>query len=83
MPVVPLTQMRDLLLPGLYQVTSRYIVSGYNQFGERVTEEIFLPTKPHIWVPKLTLPAAIAVGVAAAAIKNPIITRRFWAGWNL
>jgi hypothetical protein len=37
---------------------------------------------PHIWVPKLTLPQAVAVGAAAAIIKNPVITRRFWAGWT-
>lgn len=37
---------------------------------------------PHIWVPKLTVPQALVVGAAAAIIKNPVITRRFWAGWR-
>lgn len=36
---------------------------------------------PHIWVPKLLLPQAVVVGAAAAIIKNPIVTRRFWQGW--
>jgi hypothetical protein len=41
------------------------------------------PAAPHIWVPKLTLPQAALVGAAAAVINNPVVTRRFWAGWKL
>lgn len=36
---------------------------------------------PHIWVPKLTIPEAVAMGAATAIIRNPVVTRRFWAGW--
>ena len=46
-----------------------------------VTNELVVP-KPHIWVPKLSLADGLALGAAAAIIKNPIVTRRFWAGWG-
>ena len=69
--------IRDLLLPGLMQVAG-----SYSRMPAMWTE-VFEPAiaAPHIWVPKLSVPAALAVGAAAAIIKNPEVTRRFWAGW--
>jgi hypothetical protein len=32
---------------------------------------------PHIWIP-----AAVALGVGAVIIANPVVTRRFWQGWT-
>ena len=72
--IVPLSEMRTLLLPGLYDVAGSYSMM-------RQWEPLFIPETPHIWVPKLSLPAALAVGAAAAVIKNPEVTRRFWSGW--
>lgn len=73
---VELSHLRSVLFPGLLEIaSSRSALAGYT--------EAFAPSvaAPHIWVPKLSLPQAIAVGAAAAIIKNPVITRRFWAGW--
>lgn len=74
--------IRELLLPGLITVTERYSFAYCDYRSVFGTPELLMP-KPHIWVPKLTLPEAVAVGAAAAIIKNPEITRRFWAGWRL
>lgn len=70
-----------MLLPGLVQVTERYAVSYCDWRGVFGIYETTLAA-PHIWVPKLTLPQAVAAGAATAIITNPIITRRFWAGWS-
>lgn len=74
---VELSAIRDLLLPGL-----RGIVGSYSSLPAMWTEA-FEPAiaAPHIWVPKLSIPQAVALGAAAAIIKNPEVTRRFWAGW--
>lgn len=39
--------------------------------------------KPHLWIPKLELspPVLVAGAAAAAIVKNPEVTRRFWRGW--
>ena len=75
---VELAELRALLLPGLrsqiMQMRAAYPYTKWN--------DIFIPATPHIWVPKLNLPTALAVGAAAAVIKNPEITRRFWRGWT-
>lgn len=67
---VSLSLIRDELLPGLQEIQMRRM------------RPLYVPATPHIWVPKLTLPQAVAVGAGAALIKNPIITRRFWQGWR-
>ena len=77
MAVVSACQIRDLLLPGL-----REMYSDYSLIQVQWDTRLFRPSAPHIWIPKLSLPAAIAVGAAATIIKNPILTRRFWQGWT-
>lgn len=74
---ISLAEIRDLLLPGLLQIASGSSATMW----EVVIEFEPAVSAPHIWVPKLTLPQAVVVGVAAAVVKNPIVTRRFWAGW--
>jgi hypothetical protein len=83
---VELRLLREELLPGLeniiVQATERYAISYVDWravYGS--SPSLFVPAKPHIWVPKLTLPEAALVGAAAAIIKNPEVTRRFWQGW--
>ena len=71
--------IRDLLLPGLYEVTGSY--AGMPRYWEAMFTPQFVPATPHIWVPKLSLPMAVAAGAAAVIIKNPEVTRRFWKGW--
>lgn len=78
---IELSQIRELLLPGLFQVTERYAFQFTDWRGVFGTYETTIAA-PHIWVPKLTLPQAVAAGAAAAIITNPVITRRFWAGWT-
>lgn len=78
---VPLSTIRDLLLPGLITVSERYTWTSTDWRGIFGTFETTMAA-PHIWVPKLMLPVAVAAGVAAAIIKNPEVTRRFWAGWT-
>ena len=80
MPIA-IENIRDHLMPGLYQV-------GYGGWQdvprqwESLFSGVFVPSKPHIWVPKMPLSVAVAAGMAAAVIENPIITRRFWSGWG-
>ncbi len=71
---VSICDIRSILLPGLYDISGSYGMM-------RQWETIFAPKTPHIWVPKLTLPEAVAAGAAAVIIKNPEVTRRFWSGW--
>ena len=73
MPVA-LSSIRDLLLPGLWEI------QGINRTSDYWQRPI---QAPHIWIPKLSIPEAVIVGAAAALIKNPEVTRRFWAGWRL
>lgn len=68
---VSLEHIHDLLLPGLWMVAS-----PYTPWEPAITA-------PHIWVPKLSIPQALAVGAVATIIKNPVITRRFWSGWKV
>jgi hypothetical protein len=73
-----LAQIKEDLLPGLAHAYGRLYRIRWNQTswvpGDRLAA-------PHIWIPKLTLPEAIAAGAAAAVIQNPVVTRRFWKGW--
>lgn len=71
------------LFPGLAAVCGSYS-DIKEKWAAHVFNEatgLFVPEAPHIWIPKLTLPEAVAVGAAAAIVKNPIVTRRFWQGW--
>lgn len=72
-------------MPGLLAICSERPAYGYwdRRAVWGTTQEIFVPSKPFIITKKLTLPEAALVGAAAAVIKNPVITRRFWAGWTL
>lgn len=82
---VALTAMRDELLPGLREISLRYSFLQTKEIwaGNIMAQYETTPAAPHVWVPKLTIPEAIIVGAAATIIKNPEITRRFWAGWKL
>lgn len=77
---VELGHIRELLLPGLWEISN-----SYRDIKEQWGAQIFVRTvtAPHIWIPKLTLPEGVALGIAAAIIKNPVVTRRFWSGWSL
>jgi hypothetical protein len=35
---------------------------------------------PHVWIPKPI--ELVAAAAALAVVRNPIVTRRFWAGWS-
>ena len=78
MSPVALIEIRDLLLPGLMQ---SFYETKEIWAAQVLNSGLFIPETPHIWVPKLTLPQAVAAGAVAAIIKNPEVTRRFWAGW--
>lgn len=79
--MVSLSQIRDELLPGLMEIRGSY--SGFPRMWEKLFELEMEPavSARHIWVPKLTIPQAVVVGAVVAVVKNPIVTRRFWAGW--
>jgi hypothetical protein len=74
--ILSMTEVRAMLLPGLFEA---YYGGPYSSL--RQWDNLFIPETPHIWVPKLSLPATLAVGAAATIIKNPEVTRRFWSGW--
>jgi hypothetical protein len=72
--------MRELMLPGLIAVKYRYQYidprwgAGLFEFEQRIEA-------PHVWIPKVGLTTAVAVGAAAAIIKNPEVSRRGLVGW--
>lgn len=33
---------------------------------------------PHVWIPR---PVIVGAAVAGLIVRNPVVTRRFWAGW--
>jgi hypothetical protein len=78
---IELGQMRDLLMPGILQLSGSY--KALPEVWETIFELEAEPTvsAPHIWIPKLTIQQTVAVGAAAMIVKNPVVTRRFWAGW--
>lgn len=76
---VQLSEIRDLLLPGLREVTSMYEMCplqwSFAETKEIVAADIFNRGV----LPKVSLPVAVAMGVAAAVIKNPVVSRRWWS----
>lgn len=82
MAIVHLEEMRALLLPGLRELQWSFAQTK-EIYAADVFNRAFVPATPHIWVPKLSVPMAVAVGVAATVINNPQVTRRFWSGWHL
>lgn len=80
---VQLNQIRELLLPGLWDISQSFAQTQEVWAAKVLDSGLYVAETPHIWVPKLSLPEAVLVGAAAAVIKNPTVTRRFWAGWKL
>ena len=78
---IDITHMRDLMMPGLRVMMADYDYMKQQWAAEVFNRGVFVPATPHIWVPKLSLPMAVAAGAAAMIIKNPVVTRRFWSGW--
>lgn len=72
----PQDKIRNLLLPGLYTVRGSYSTwpaawEGLFAAEAAEVEAIALPSL------SVSLPAAVAIGFAAAVIKNPTVSRRF------
>lgn len=59
------------VLFGYLQIRPEWIVP--------TTREFFIPSAPAI----ITLKETLILGAAAVLIKNPVVSRRFWAGWKL
>ena len=76
---VSLNHLRDQLLPGLLTVCWEYRMQ-HHVWTDAFTSDV---AAPHIWIPKISIPLAVAAGAAATVIRNPEVTRRFWAGWGL
>lgn len=81
---VSLQQLEQELYPGLaaVQASERYRFAYHDWravFGTTFEDKL---ATPHVWVPKLVTPPVLVAGaVAAAIVKNPEVTRRFWRGW--
>lgn len=73
MPIA-LSHIRHELLPGLWGIY------GSSQFVAKESYA-FVPTE--ITAPVVSLPVAAAMGVAAAVVKNPTVTRRFLSWLSL
>lgn len=75
MPVVELQHIRDLLMPGLLEIRTAYVVAWDDAFAAGAAEAVSIPEA-------ITLgPGAIvAIGAAAAVIKNPTVSRRAMFG---
>jgi hypothetical protein len=66
-------QIRDLLLPGLREVSRATPAMWANLFVEEAEAS---PA-----VPMIGVGAALALGAAAVVVQNPVVTRRWFAGW--
>lgn len=80
---INLEAIKAELYPGLAAICGSYgdIKEKWAAHVFNEATGLFVPEAPHIWIPKLTLPEAVAVGAAATIVKNPVVTRRFWQGW--
>ena len=65
---VALTELRDLLLPGLWKVSSVYLASP--QWAELFAAD-------EAAAPVLSMQEVVILGTAAIIAKNPVVTRRF------
>ena len=73
---VGLEHMRDVLLPGLWEIRGSYSavpVMWEKVFAAPVVEEIALPL--------ISPQAALAMGAIAVVIKNPKVSRRGLFSW--
>ncbi len=72
-----LEHMRNILMPGLYSVRGSYSEIPV------LWDAVFAADRAVAATPVMSIPvslsAAVAVGVAAAIIKNPTVTRRFFS----
>jgi hypothetical protein len=68
---VPLSEIRDLLLPGLWEISTPMSAERWSA--------IFVGPEPLpiLPLPPVPLPVAVAMGAAAVVIKNPVVSRRF------
>jgi len=73
---VALASIRDLLLPGLWEISA-----GYGPISKQ-WEEVF-EAPPRVEFPRIPLSPAATLACAAAAVvlRNPVVTRRFWKWW--
>lgn len=76
---VELHHIRELLLPGLMELASTQPAAWDKVFLAPLKGEgasiIFDAAAP---LPTVSLPVAVAMGAAAAVIKNPVVSRRLW-----
>jgi hypothetical protein len=81
---VSVTQMRAALLPGLRMYRSTYTVPAQ---WERVFNfsdaEMITLDDPHYVPPSVGVRTAIVMGAAAAVMKNPVVSRRWWKFWDV
>lgn len=74
---VSLACIRDEILPGLFNV--RGIYEANPRWEALFADELFSSTAPFLSV--MSLPDAAAMGVAAAVIANPVVSRRKLLSW--
>lgn len=79
---VSLIDIGNELLPGLGR--NLYLDTGMWRSFPGLIKPIkgWVPSTPAIIIPKVSVPVALAMGVGAAVIRNPIVSRRFWRGWS-
>lgn len=72
---VSLSNMRELLLPGLYEISSSYsgLAQSFDETKGMVAATVFSGEEAL----SVSLPVAAAMGAAAVLIKNPTVSRRF------
>jgi hypothetical protein len=77
---VDLGQMRDALMPGLMAIQGRYdmMPSMWQAVFDSAGREIgAIPPWSVDYMPPLAPVAALAIGAAAAVMRNPVVSRRF------
>lgn len=91
---IELVQIRQELLPGLFQaqflttrlnaaykITKLAMNQGLYSSIPPQWDHLFVPKAPAIIIHEVPLSVALTLGLGAAIIKNPTVSRRFWQGW--
>jgi len=81
MATIEITQMRNVLLPGLMEIVGSYSMIPAAWESVFADAEAKITTELAALVPPVSLPVAAAMGVAAVVIKNPKVERRSLFSW--
>jgi hypothetical protein len=80
-PVLQLARLKTEGEPYFEQEADE-IALGYTITRASIERQVWQMAAPHAWIPK-PLVELVAAAAALVIVKNPLVTRRFWAGWGM